>query len=271
MAFNPETIIKGKQHKAPRIIVLGEAKVGKSTFACAGASPFVVQINGEEGVDEFDVDKSPPCMLWEDVVDVLTWVLNGDHKHKTLIIDSASMLQTLIFDSVCKRYPSKGNTIETVLDGYQRGYKVSLDWWDTLTNILDEIRKKRNMVSILTGHVITKNYKNPLGPDYDEFAWDIYKDASEKLIRWADSVLFLSKKVFVQKQKGGFGTERNKAIDIGDGKTYCYTQPKPSHPGGGRGPYGRLPYEIEIGYDSTGNYTGWNSYMNAVAEATQKQ
>jgi len=48
MAINLKSISKGTQNKAPRMIILGVEKIGKSTFACGSNNPIVLPIKQEE-------------------------------------------------------------------------------------------------------------------------------------------------------------------------------------------------------------------------------
>ena len=56
----------------------------------------------------------------------------------------------------------------------------------------------------------------------------------------------------------GFNGEKKRAIDGANGMRFLYTQKRPSHPGGGRGMYGALPYELPL---------DWASFQAAVAAA----
>ena len=61
MAYDLSQISSGVCVRAPRIILLGVEKIGKSTFAAGANRPVFLPIKGEEGIDELDVDKVPVC------------------------------------------------------------------------------------------------------------------------------------------------------------------------------------------------------------------
>jgi hypothetical protein len=48
MAFNLESITCEKRLRAPRIVLLGVEKIGKSTFAAGSANPIFIPIRGEQ-------------------------------------------------------------------------------------------------------------------------------------------------------------------------------------------------------------------------------
>jgi len=69
-------------------------------------------------------------------------------------------------------------------------------------------------------------------------------------MRWSDCILFANSKVYTKTEKVGMkeskkGVLRNERI--------MYTQKRPGHPGGGRGVYGQLPYELPFEYSEWKN------------------
>jgi hypothetical protein len=68
-------------------------------------------------------------------------------------------------------------------------------------------------------------------------------------------------KTAVKTEELGFKKEKKRGIDIA-GSRYLFTRKTPAHPGGGRGAYGQLPYELPL---------EWAAYREAVATATAKQ
>ena len=114
------------------------------------------------------------------------------------------------------------------------------------------------MASIVIGHVKVKRFDDPNGDSYDQYQWDLHYSAANLLYRWADCILFCNTKVVVKKTDLGFGKEKNQGIEIVPGSRFLYTQKRPAHPGGGRGAYGQLPYELPL---------SWNHFRDAVAAA----
>ena len=69
------------------------------------------------------------------------------------------------------------------------------------------------------------------------------------LFRRSDLVLFANNKVVVKREDVGFNQDKKRGIDVTGGKRFLYTQKRPAHPGGGRGGYGRLPYELPLEWE----------------------
>jgi hypothetical protein len=241
--------------------------MGKSSFACGcqfdrnGSlvaqgmnDPVVIPMKGEEGVDDMDVAKFPTCLSFDTVMEAIGSLYSEDHEYRTAVIDSASALEPLIWSGLAKQYNVK--SIEEVGGGYGKGYTLALGYWQQLLQGLDALRAEKGMASIIIGHVKVKRFDDPAGESYDQYQFDIHDKAANLLFRWCDVILFCNTKVVVQKEEVGFGADKKRGIDISGGARYLFTQKRPAHPGGGRGAYGRLPYELPL---------DWQAFENAVA------
>lgn len=254
MSISLSSIKQGAQRRAPRIVLLGVEKIGKSTFAAGAANPVFLPIRQEEGIDDLDVHKFPTLQSFEDVKQALASLAKDGHDYKTVVIDSASALEPVIYADVCEA--EKAASIEKVGGGYGKGYTEALSRWRELMQALDYLREHKNMASIIIGHVKVKKFDDPLNESYDQFAFDVNDKASAALFRWADFIGFANTKTYVKKESTGFGAEKGKARDSGNGQRFLFCQKSPAFPAGGRGPYGKLPTEIPL---------DWSTFTEAVA------
>jgi len=256
MAFDLSTVTNDSVIRPPRIVLLGVEKIGKSTFAASSDRPMFIQVKGEEGIDDLRVAKTPgPVMSYNECLGWFGALHQQQHDHGTVVVDSTSALEPLLWAQVCADYNK--DSIEKVLDGYGKGYAETLKYWTRITEWLDALRRDRGMASILIGHVKIKRVDDPIAGSYDAFVWDIHEKAANLLYRWADLILFCNSKVIVKSEDAGFGKEVKRGQDLMGGR-YLYTQKKPSHPGGGRGVFGRVPYELPL---------DWNAFVAAVTKA----
>ena len=244
------------QHRAPRMVVLGVEKIGKSTFAAGAPGAVFLPIKGEEGIDEIPVNKTSVCASSDDVLGWLSTFGNTDNQISTVVIDSTSTLEPIINAEICA--DANAPTINEKSLAFGVGMDKSIIVWRKITEFLDALRAHKGMGSILIGHVKIKRFDDPNGGSYDQYQWDVHQKVASLLYRWADSILFCNTKVLVRKEELGFSKENthNTAIDITKGQRFLYTQGRPSHPGGGRGPYGQLPYEMPL---------SWEHFQAAVA------
>ena len=259
--FDLSSITTGKTMRPPRMVLLGIEKVGKSSFAAGADNPIFIPTKGEEGIDDMDVAKFPVVQNYNDLMSALTTLYKEKHDFQTVVIDSASTLEPIIHRAICEEDPKKPSSIELAMGGYGKGYVEALGRWRTITNALDALRTEKNMASILIGHVTVKPFNDPLGESFDMYEFDIHKKAAAALNRWADVIGFCNTKKVVKTEDTGFGGGTKRAIDVSQGQRFLYTQKSPSYPSGGRGVYGRLPYEINL---------TWDSFKQAVAEANNQ-
>jgi hypothetical protein len=268
MAFSLTDIKKGNEVRAPRIVLLGVEKIGKTTFACGSEfvggkmtrtginSPIVIPTRGEEGADSLDVSSFPTCNSYDEVQDALAVLASEEHDHKTVVLDSASALEPLVWDSVVSDANVKG--IEDVGGGYGKGYIEAVGKWREILNALDFLRNEKGMSSIIIGHVKVKRFDDPAGDSFDTYMFDINDKAANLIFRWADLILFCNTKVSVLKDDKGFGQKKKRGVDTTGGQRFLFTQKRPAHPGGGRGVYGSLPYELPL---------DWAAFEAAVTQA----
>jgi hypothetical protein len=268
MGFSLASISKGKQIKAPRMIVLGVEKIGKTNFACGtkfengkpaeyGANtPIGIPMKGETGMDDLDIAKFPACQTFAEVLEAIGSLATEDHKYKTVVLDSASALGPIIYDDVCTEFSVKNIR---KISGFRIGEAAVQCRWRQLLESLDVLRDEKNMAIILIGHIKVRKQKNPEGDDYDCYDFDLDSEVSELLKRWADLILFCNTKVSVKKEGDdtAFSKAKARGIDLTKGQRFLYTQKRPAHPGGGRGIFGSLPYELPL---------DWSAFEDAVAE-----
>ena len=260
MAFDLLSVNNESRLRAPRIILLGVEKIGKSTFSSGSGSPIFIPIKGEEGVDSLAVPQFPTCNSLADVMSCLYSLYSEKHEYGTVIIDSASALEPLIWADTCQQN-GNASSIEKVNGGYGKGYIEAVYTWRKVTEALDALRNQQNMASIVIGHVKVKRFDDPCGDSYDTYQFDVNDKASNLLYRWADVILFANTKVIVKSEDVGFKREKHRGIDITGGNRFLYTQKRPAHPGGGRGVFGQLPYELPL---------SWGSFMDAVTSASKE-
>jgi len=266
MAMTLDSISKGARMRAPRIVLLGVEKIGKTTFACGSRfengvlaetginNPIVIPCKGEEGADALDVPVFPTCNTFDEVMQAITALYNEDHEYKTVVLDSASALEPLVWDTLCQEH--NVDSIEKVGGGYGKGYTEAASRFRQLRDGLDALRSEKSMASIIIGHVKVKRFDDPAGDSYDQYQFDAHERVVNSLFRWSDLILFANTKVVVKKEDQGFGKEKKRGVDITGGQRFLHTQKRPAHPGGGRGLYGSLPYELPL---------DWAAFEAAVA------
>lgn len=247
MAFDLKNIQRGRLNRPPRMILCGVEKIGKSTFAAGAPEPVFLPVKGEEGIDALDVARFPTIESYEQLMEAITALYSQKHEFKTIVIDSISTLEPIIWAAVCKEY--NVDDIEKAGHnggGFGKGYVAAVYKWRELMEALDALRNDRDMGCILIGHVTVKTFTDPTTDNYDQYILDINSKAVSALQRWADCIAFANVKMIVRKEDAGFNKKDKKAI--ARDQRVLYTQKHPAHPGGGRGVFGELPAELPLEY-----------------------
>lgn len=247
--------------KPTAAVIYGPPGIGKTSIGAATPNPVFLIDDQEDGIATLKASKlvaasvpvMPAVKAWEDVLDALGELHDGEHDFRTLVIDTLGGLERLCHEYVC-RTEYKGVWGEKGFTGFARGYEVSLPHWRTMLNRLDRLRSDRGMSIVALGHSIVRPYKNPEGDDYDRFIADMHHKTWAVTHKWADMILFANYHVEVDdsgarsKGKGGqlrfFNTEHHAAYDA-----------KNRH---------ALPTAISMG--SSGS-EAWGNLIQAITEA----
>jgi hypothetical protein len=179
---------------------------------------------------------------------MLDSLYNNNHDYQTVVLDSASALDPIItLDAMRKEglNPEKESAAK-LGGGYGRQDDTPLRMWTQILEKLDALRDDRGMTTIVIGHVVVKNFNDPLTEPYDTYEWDIRAKARNLMFRWADCILFANRPAVARKIDTGGPKKVTHAIDGGERR--LYTQKRPAHPGGGRNVYGHLPYELPLSW-----------------------
>jgi hypothetical protein len=238
------SIGSSRKIRPPRIILLGGPKVGKSTFASEFNAPVFQPIEKEEGIDDVDAQTFPVARSFAEVLENFNALDSSDHNFKTLVLDSASALQPLVVKRAMEI--EKVESEAKLGGGFGRQYDTVLLLWSQLMGAIDNLRD-RGIATIIIGHITQKRFEDPINGGYTRYDFDVAKPVAEQVQRWADAILFASWDVYRKSEESGFNKQEQRGT--GSGRRVLYTQARPAHPGGGRGVYGKLPYELEFKAD----------------------
>lgn len=227
MAFDLASITRGKRLRAPKVVIYGPPKIGKSTFAAHSPNP--IGILTEEGLDAIDVAAFPLAKSWADVCASLDTLTSQPHEFQTVFVDSLDWLEPLILSKICV---DKGvKNIEDI--GYGKGYIMADDLWREFFTRLDVLRDGRNMSVICIAHEQVNKVRNPTLPeDYDAYSLKLNKRATAIINEWADVIGFATHEVMTRQVDSGFQNKETKAISTG--KRMLHLNPHPAYVAGNR-------------------------------------
>ncbi len=225
-------VSKGRKKEPFDVILYGPEGIGKSCFAAEAPVPVFFDL--EHGTEELDVERMPSPDTWQEFRQGIQTLLREPHSYKTLVIDTADALETLIYAAVCKEHGEP--SIESF--GYGKGYDFALKLWQDFVADLRAVRA-RGMNTIILAHSQVKTFSNPRGADYDRFQLKLAKKTEGFLKDRTKALLFVTYNDAVKEKK----SQRAKAF--GDGSRVVYTAYRPAFDAKNR--YG-LPFEIGLSW-----------------------
>lgn len=237
MAFNLASISKTRRLRAPKIVIAGPGKIGKTTFAAS--APNAVGILTEDGADAVDASAFPLASSLQEVYQAIGTLLKEQHDFNTVFIDSLDWMEPLVHAHVCEQ--NKWASIEA--PGYGKGYLAAADEWRTLLNGLEELRQRRNMAVILIAHDKIKRFESPLHDGYDQYTLKLHDRAAALVQEWADVIGWANYRIVTTQSDAGYGNKETKARTTGD--RILHVEPHPAHMGGNRFGLKNMPLSWE--------------------------
>jgi hypothetical protein len=210
-------IVKGKLQEPISVLVYGVEGVGKSTFGADAPAP--IFIDGERGTSELDVARFPVPETWGDVRDAIRVLTVGDHKYRSLVIDTLDWLEPMLWEYICKR--DEQANIESY--GYGKGYAAALDEWRIFLADLERLRAARGMNVILLAHSWIKSFKNPEGDDFDRYELKLHPKAGGLLKEWPKAVLFANFETVAAKDPKNPKGRNTRVRGVSTGARFLYT------------------------------------------------
>lgn len=237
MAFDLSSISRTKRMRAPKIVIAGPGKIGKTTFA--SQAPNAVGILTEDGADAVDASAFPLCSSLYDVYSAIGTLLKDEHDFESVFIDSLDWLEPLLHQHVCEA--NKWASIET--PGYGKGYIAAAEEWRTLLSGLEALRAQRNMAIILIAHDKIKRFESPLHEGYDQYTLKLHDRAGALVQEWADVIGWANYRIVTTQSDAGYGNKETKARTTGE--RILHVEPHPAHMGGNRFGLKNMPLSWE--------------------------
>lgn len=229
MATSLASLRKTAPKPNPFALIYGVGKVGKTSLACQAPGIILIQTLGENPPAEVNVDTFGETTDIDGFMGHLEALLMDDHAFKTLVVDSADGLETMVNAFVCKEHG--WDSIET--PGYGKGFTAAEDFWsqEIIPRLL-ELRDRLGMNVIIIAHAETFRFDSPTSEAYARYRPNLRKSISDMIQDKCEIIAFVNHRVSIVKEDKGFGEK--KARGEGAGLRVIYLDERPGFIAGNR-------------------------------------
>ena len=205
-------IQEGRLNRAQRIVDYGPLGIGKTWLATQFPDP--VLFDTEDGSLQYNV-KRIRALNSDDFFNALSALTKAQKpEFKTLVVDTIDQAEKYIRDRILRIHRLNG--LEDF--GYGKGWTFLREEFERFLSELDKLIA-RGIHVVIVGHSTVKRYQPPLAETgFDRYQLKLYEANSNRLMEWADAVLFLNWDTRVAESRNG------KPRGIGGRTRVIYTQ-----------------------------------------------
>lgn len=252
MAISMASLRRIKATEPPRVLLYGPEKAGKTTLASEFPAPVFLQT--EVGTGKLELDTFGKLTSYAEVMDAIGTLYQEPHDFQTVVVDSVTAFQPLIWAETGERGDDKGNKKKRIEDfGYGKGYVYALAVWQEFLDGLNLLRIERKMNIVMIAHSKVDRFDDPETVSYSKYDIDLHDKARDLLKRDSDVILLLKPDVSIKTEDAGFNKTR--AIGAGGRNVWMHTDSRPAYVAGNRYDLPeKLIYERGKGFDALAPY-----------------
>lgn len=226
MAISLKSLRTVKADDPPRILFYGRPGVGKTTLA--SEFPNAVFIQTEDGVPTgVELASFGLLSTFDQVMEAVGTLYSEDVPFQTVVLDSVTAMQRLIFAEACARGDEKGHAKSNIEEfGYGKGYVYAARIWQELIDGLYALRRDKGMSIIMLAHAKIERFDDPETQSYDRYEIDLHDKSRGLIEQDMDAIMLLKAPVNIEKEDAGFKKERIRAT--GGNQVFLHTSGRPA-------------------------------------------
>lgn len=202
------SIVVNHATRPPRVVVYGEHKIGKSTFAASAPAPIVIRT--EDGLAAIQVPTFPLATSYDEVLQAISTLYAGGHPFQTVVLDTLDWLEPLVWTHTAERDGKRD--IEDI--GYGKGYIKADEYWREVLDGLNALNDQ-GMTVICLAHAEIKRFDAPDTEAYDRYQIKLHKRAAAIIQEWADVIAFARHEIVTVSEDVGFNKKNTRGVSLG--------------------------------------------------------
>ena len=231
---------------------------GKTSTAAYATNPAILMAEKEQGyltlLGAGRVPDVPRATVsgWRELMCQIEEVAEADDPPcNILALDVLGAFESYCHEYVCR---SKFNGDWSKFIAYRKGYREAANTaWDELFSALDRVKANGVHVLMLSHHKVQKT-RDPMTEEYAVSAPKVEKESADRVVEWADAVLFGTYSINTEDGKAEGGSQR-----------LLYCKNHAAHVAKNR--FG-MPEMIRVPEDPSQN---WQVIRDAIKEGTQNE
>lgn len=270
MATSLAGLRKVRSDMPPRVMLYGTPGIGKTTLA--SEFPNAVWLQTEDGTPAgVELDSFGLIETYDHLVHCLDQVHKGEHEFQTLVLDSVTATQRLIFQETCARGDDKGVAKNAIEDfPFGKGYVYAGDVAKELTDWFDFIRRDRGMAIVLIAHAEVERFNDPETVAYDRYGIALHSKIVDFFEQQVDAIILLKKNVAILQEEQGFNKKRNRGS--GGDTIFMHARGRPAFVAKNRyGMPASMIYTLGHGYETLARYFPGGDLAGKAGEAMVTQ
>jgi len=244
-----------KSDKPPITLIYGVDGVGKTSLAAEWPDPIYLHTQGEEPPSNIELatpsaedGEDTAIQSYDEMIELMTQLVVGDHDRKTVIIDSVDGFESLVWAKTCER--NGFASIEA--PGYGKGYiETDQEWQFFIDGVV--ALKQRGIAVVMLAHPEVIRFDSPITDPYSRYTIKLHKRANAMLREKSDIVLFMNYRTTIKEKE--VARQKTVAHGEGGGDRQMHTEERPGFLAKSRYQMPpTIPYKIGKGYAELSKY-----------------